>query len=50
MMSFGWRPNQSCYQVPQQQQNAAPACAVPLWFWLALGAATVAGMSSKGGK
>lgn len=49
MMSFGWRPNQSCYQVPQQLQNApAPSCSVPTWFWLALGVAVVAGNSGKG--
>jgi len=47
MMSFGWRPNQSCYQIPQQL-NAAPSCApVPTWFWLALGVAAFAGMSRK---
>jgi hypothetical protein len=47
MMSFGWRPNQSCYQGAQQlQAAAAPSCAVPMWFWLALGVAAVAGLSS----
>lgn len=49
MMSFGWRPNQSCYT--QAQQVTPPAqCAVPVWFWLALGAAAIAGMSKKGNR
>ena len=51
MMSFGWRPNESCYQTSQQVQAAAnpPAtsCGVPGWFWLALGVAAVAGLSKK---
>ncbi len=48
MMSFGWRPNQSCYQAAQQLQPAsAPPCGVPTWFWLALGVAAVAGLSNK---
>jgi hypothetical protein len=51
MMSFGWRPNQSCYTGAQQLQPAAPPpCAVPTWFWVALGVAAVAGLSSKGGR
>lgn len=50
MMSFGWRPNQSCYQSADQvQATATPAssCAVPGWFWLCLGVAAVAGLSKK---
>jgi hypothetical protein len=49
MMSFGWRPNQTCYRVAQQQQPATTAsCSVPTWFWLALGVAAIAGLSGKG--
>ena len=52
MMSFGWRPNQSCYapvgQYQVKQQSLA-SCEVPGWFWFALAFATVAGLS-KGTK
>jgi hypothetical protein len=48
MMSFGWRPNQSCYQpaVPIQAAQQ-PTCSVPMWFWVALGIATYAGLSKS---
>jgi hypothetical protein len=50
MMSFGWRPNQSCYEGAAQGQAAiAPPspCAVPGWFWLCLGVAALAGISKQ---
>jgi hypothetical protein len=53
MMSFGWRPNQTCYRVAQQQQPAVTegaSCSIPAWFWLALGVAAIAGLSGKGAR
>jgi len=46
MMSFGWRPNQSCYQ-PVAQVSAPAPCTTPVWFWVALGVAVVAGVSNR---
>lgn len=36
MMSFGWRPQQSCYQAYDQ-----PTCPTVTWFYVALAAALV---------
>jgi hypothetical protein len=52
MMSFGWRPNQSCY-VPSGKQAATDqqvgACQpAPTWFYLLLGLAVIGGMSHRG--
>jgi len=48
MMSFGWRPNQSCYQPAQTVQAAAqPSCSVPFWLWVALGVAAYAGLKQS---
>lgn len=46
MMSFGWRPNQSCYE--NQAQVNKTACPSAAWWYVLLGLAVVAGAS--GGK
>jgi hypothetical protein len=55
MMSFGWRPQMSCYASQNQvnqgltttQQQAS--CPTPTWFYLGLALAAFLGIS-KGGK
>lgn len=46
MMSFGWRPNQSCYEKAGQQQTQV-ACPSVTWWYLLLGLAVVGGMAAK---
>jgi hypothetical protein len=57
MMSFGWRPQNSCYvsatkaPASDSQVPAAPMCAAtPTWFYVLLGLAVVGGMSGGKGK
>ena len=48
MMSFGWRPNQSCYEkAAKQTAKAAGQCPSATWFYLLLGVAIIAGTSGK---
>lgn len=46
MMSFGWRPNQSCYSNQAQVQDKQ-ACPSAGWWYVLLGIAVVAGASGK---
>jgi hypothetical protein len=48
MMSFGWRPNQSCYVNAQKETaKSAGKCPSATWFYLLLGMAIVAGTAGK---
>jgi hypothetical protein len=48
MMSFGWRPNQSCY-VNAQKETAKQivSCPSPTWFYVLVGVAIIAGTAGK---
>lgn len=48
MMSFGWRPNQSCYSnVAKVKASEAVKCPSAMWFYLLLGVAVIAGTSGR---
>lgn len=48
MMSFGWRPNQSCYVNAQKETaKSAAQCPSATWFYLLLAGAIIAGSSKK---
>jgi hypothetical protein len=44
---FGWRIRKECYP---KEPTLKVGCETPMWFWLALGIATVAGLSNQKGK
>jgi hypothetical protein len=46
MMSFGWRPNQSCYQAVGKQ-TAKAACPSACWWYALLALAVVGGVAVK---
>jgi hypothetical protein len=52
MMSFGWRPNQSCYapsgKIAATDEQVGACATSPTWFYLLLAAAVVGGLAHKG--
>ncbi len=46
MMSFGWRPNQSCYENAAQVQQKA-SCPSAAWWYVLMGLAVVGGIAGR---